>query len=764
LDTVFKDRQFLLNNRLRHDNPVLELCRPKQIPFELFSEEQPDFNNSFHKSTSVLLPNEDMGRFNLGKAEDGESNNSKPKRVDTPPARVYEDLPTAYTEIVGQAGTPVREMRNMTGVFANLPPTIDLPRTPARPGPASPAVQQKLAEARALRFGQNQISSPERPLTPLLPDSPIAQLRAAREGHVDDDIVPASDSISREGQINELRRAISPETMPTDRVLVRNIRSFFDLDHEYRTQGTQSVQQIGSRRPFASASDSTVGSLGPMHSPTAPRDNDNTIVRSSLDIMGIAISGDHNYILSGQGRGDLLVPASLRMGQRRLSASIAPREELPRVPSGVQRFHHQRDDLPDSEVAEYDNTQSLLNPGRPGQRVVDTSEGFQTQIVSNKREIGDDSFHNVGKNMAIAAAVDPEAQYPASGAADFGHELTRCSARQPTSHSPGQFNDATGGAGISVAVEFHDAVNQEAGYDETDFGSPGPAIRTPSPLKLFADKGLLKNDSGNQGAEHEVARQTSDEVDSFRCNLDSAEWLANPMKKEVDFLKKAGIENDSDWETVRRSGIDSDQLVSQAALQPPQPRFEPRDLRSYQVDLRSDPSLASSSIESLPTSQDQPATPWGPIQKGTRTHPGRAGTPHRYRLRRNTSTGENIYVPEYSLPEISSSNDNTESAQAAPDLPADYLFPISKFSASTSRQQVQEDETSSDQEYPSSPPVFSQGRHKAGMATAREEHERAQGRIVHELKGDQVHGIGVAISTHVSPGECNATLTTLSDN
>lgn len=46
-----------------------------------------------------------MGQAKASKLEDVKANVSKPERVDTPPARVFDDLPTAYSEILGQAGT-----------------------------------------------------------------------------------------------------------------------------------------------------------------------------------------------------------------------------------------------------------------------------------------------------------------------------------------------------------------------------------------------------------------------------------------------------------------------------------------------------------------------------------------------------------------------------------------------------------------------------------------------------------------------------------
>lgn len=716
-----------------------------------------------------------MGRFSVRNSEDDEVNKSKSKRIDTPPARVFEDLPAAYTGIVGQAVTPVREMRNMTGVVANLPPTIDLPRTPARPGPASPALQQILAEAKALRELQKPLFAPERPLTPLLPESPISCLRAAREGRLDDDTVPASDFVSRDEQITELRHAISHEKMPKDRVLVRNSRSFFDLGHEYRTQENRPMQSLGPRAEDSIATSSTGHSVVDIFSSPSPPRASNILVRNSRDIMGIAISGDQNYTLSGEGRDKVTIPAPLRMNRHRFPAGNAPRASLPRVPAGVQPYQYHQHDIPSSEVVEYDNTQSLLNAGRPCARA-DISEGFQTQMVSCRRESGDVPLPDVGGDPAITTPQDVWGQYSAA-TDEFGHELYRRGALQPAGHLPGlsQFKDVSGPVGMPGTAPYLSALkfmhgeveNDETGPMSSDDAFPGSGQsdhRGWTSSRLFKDEELSQLALEDQTKEHEVLRETNNQVGRLRRNLGSAEWFANVTKKESIMKQKGNGEemgDDRDWETVRGSAMDSDQPLSQAALQPPQPQFEPLlPLLFNKMGLRSDPSLAdvsSSSFGSVPASQDQPATPWDPVQKGTtREHPALPGTPHKYRLRRNTSTGEEIYVPEYSLPEISSSIDHAESAQAAPDLPADYLFPVSKFSDSTSRQPGQREETSSNREYHSSSPIFSQRRHKAKMAVATEEQERVQGHLVHEVEGDQVFGIGVAISTDVAPGEYNA--------
>lgn len=631
-----------------------------------------------------------MGRSKVSKFEDVdvEANVSKLKRVETPPARVFQDLPTAYSEIVGQARTPTREMQNMTGDPLALPPLIDLPGTPARPVPTSPEVLQKFANASAQRFGTSPLSPPER-------------------------------------------------------VLIRNSRSFFDLDQEYKRQENQPSRAGNAPTPC------TVD----MHPGAAarPRDN-NVLVRNSVDIIGIAISGDENYSLSGKGRGEFSMPVTSGLSRNRLPASTPPRAALPDIPSGVRRIEYQRDDLPGSEVAEYDNTQSLLRTGRPDPHT-ETPERIPPQTVSNER-VGDDvPSQDDGGNVAIVTSADAPSHHSAAAAAGFGHEVSRYGTRQPTALSPG--------------IGYSSDASGNVVCDETELGTPGPAIRTSS--GLCADQRLSELASGEQEGKCEVVKEMSGPVDIYQRKYGSAEWFANATKKDFKMKQKGKgveeMEDDRDWETVQGSAFGSEQQLSQAALQLLQPHSEPHlCLRDNNLDLRSDPSLAdfsSSSFESVPTSQNQPATPWDPLQKGAnRTHPALPDNPHMYRLRTNTSTGEEIYISEYSLPEINSGNIDAESTQAAPNLPAHHSFPVSRFSASTARQPAQK-ETSSDQDCLSSLPIFSQGRNKIRMVAAHEELKRAQGQVVHELEGDQVHGVGIAVSTDEAPGEYDAPIVAL---
>lgn len=777
LDTPFEDKQFFVEHYFPHRGTVFEAFNPNGVAPELSAEGSSEFYNSFHDSASLVLPKVDMGRFTIGKSEDFENKEPKAKRKDTPAAKVFEDLPTAYSGIVRQSGPPVQEMRNMTGFFQNLPPLIDLPRTPARPGSASPAVQQKLAEAKALRKQQQLFGTPERPLTPLLPDNPSLRLctptqprNSFGQDQLEDDTVPAGNFVSQHGRIEKLRRTTSHESMLKDRVLVRNSRSFFDLDREYRRERDHPVQHLGSgaQENIASATSGTADSVIDVYSGAAPPRASNVFVRDSCNIMGIAISGDRNYTLRGGCRGDFAKPAPLRINRHQPSAGEVPREGLPRIPPGVQSRQYQRDEVLSSEGAQYDNTQSLLNVGRFG-LYADVAGDLQTQILRNRREVENGLLRDTGADPATAASSDARGHY-SYAADDFGHELSRCGHRQPKCRlsSLSQLGVGSDGIHVSAAAPHHntlktmyDAVNS----NDSETGSPQHAVSSSGQSKdhdwalsrLSEDGHLSQLGVRDQTHGYKDVEGITGQEHSFRHNVGSAEWFANAAKTKYN-MKQTGTgaeetEGDDDWETFRGSEIDSDQ-PQQAILQPPSEQNLPLLIKT---DSRTDPSLADiSSSGSIPARQDQPVIPWDPIPKRPiRTHPARPGTPHKYRLRKDASTGQEVYVPQYSVPEIgqhSPSNYLAETAQATPDVPAHYLFPISKFSASTPRQQILKEDTLSAQDYPSSPPIFSQGRHKARMAAAVAKKDLAQDPIAHELEGDQVCGVGVAIPANVAEG------------
>ena len=765
LDTVSEHQNPVVNHYLQHEGFDFDIVDSHDLPSELSWEDRSYLYNFPSNSTALLLPDEDMAPLKIGKSKESESS-KKPKRVDTPPARVFEDLPSAYTGIVRQSSAPVQAMKNMTGTLNNLPPLIDLPRTPPRPGPASPALKQKLAEAKDSIERQKLYSMPGRPvpvrpLSPLLPDSPCPRGPATRQGRLDNDIVPASDFVSRGDQSRELRRATSHESMPKERALVRNSRSFFDSDSDLRLHEGRNTQHPDSRAAGVSAAPSTVDRVVEMYSSAGPLRTSNSLVPRSQNIPDVAISGLGNPTLMSEGRGEFLMPAPLRINRRQVSAGRAPAEGLPRVPSGIPRYQHQQHDFPSSEVAEYDNTQSVLNVPHFSRRPA-VGGGCKTQNVRSRRESDNDVLQDVDKDRCSTAADD------------FGHELSRCGPRQPQGLSSGlsQLSGVSDDIDMSATAPYHTAL--KAMYDETNTdeaglrcrersipGSGQPVDREWTSSRLSEDEHLARLAVGEQDTKQDqdcdAIGKPSDRRDVFKRYGGSSEWFASATKKETR-KKPAESADDCDWETVQESAVNSEQL-SQAALQPLQPPFEPLlSTPSSKTEPHSDASLADfacSGLGSIPASQADPASPWDPIQKvATRVHPAHPGTPHKYRLRKSTGTGEQTYVPEYSLPRFGefSASSNAESAQAAPDLPTEYLIPISKFSASTPRQQALAEDTSSDKEHPSSPSIITQRQHKTRMATFNEEQDRAQGRLVNEPEGDHSYGIGIAISTNEVPG------------
>jgi hypothetical protein len=272
-----------------------------------------------------------------------------------------------------------------------------------------------------------------------------------------------------------------------------------------------------------------------------------------------------------------------------------------------------------------------------------------------------------------------------------------------------------------------------------------------SSLHLPEDLQLSRFSSGAQTGKKDESGEANDHGDSIKRNPDTTEWSGNAAEHDTNNdsnTKNAeGTEDDPDWETIRHSGLDSGQS-SQAALQP---LVEPLPTLRYKTDPRTNPSFANmSSYETMSTGRDLPTTPWSAIPKQeTRRHPALPGTPHKYRLRRNTSTGEEVYVPQYALSEggrHSLRSDPFESAEVIPDLPATHPFPVSKFSASTPRQQALGVNTLSDPTFSYSLPVFSQGRREQNLA---------RGCTVQKSEDDVVYGTSATTSTDAAKGGHN---------
>ena len=778
LDTVFEDQQYFTKHYFQHEGAVFEVLNPhnsfgEHPAVSPEASEEPSISyRSSHDSASLLIPKADMGPFTIGKSSVEDKKQSNNNRKDTPPARVFDDLPSAHSGIVGHsAESPPRipqlqEMKNMTGAYKNLPPLIDLPRTPPCPGPASLAVLKQLADAKAMREPEQPQITPERPLTPLLPDTPNLRLPAAgRQGvspvqaNTEDDAAPVGDFISRRNQINTLRTALTHDNhLIRNNRVVRNSRSFSDLGRQYRQQPKRVVDSIGfrSRDGDTFTTSGTTDSVVDMSSRPRASSASNVLVRDSRDIIGIAISGDENYSHRAEHAFMASVPAPLRLNRRQVPAGEAPRAALPAPPGDTKPLQYQKTNNLSSEVAEYDDTQSLLNFGRYDPHA-SMAEDFKTQVLRSRREAGRVVLRDASGHPANPLFPDVRHEY-FHEADDLGYPLSRCGPPEPKHNLTGssQIGKISGDVVVSATAPYHNALNsiyRAFENNNTVVSSPEPEIKGKresaerdgksshlpenEDMSKVALRGCTEDAHGQDIREKEVISS---------CDLGRAKWFANEPKKENRINKEQAAtqvsEDDGDWETVRGSELNSG-LPSQSMLQPPSEPL-PR------ATLATESSLADIfSIGSLSTSQVQPATPWDPIRtRTTRTHPALPHTPHKYRLRQDTSTGDPVWLPEYSLPEVgqhSSSSDPFKSAQATPDLPAGYPALVSKFSASTPRQQALGEDTSSEEHYSSSPPVFSQGRLKARMAAVAEEQELAQDCIVHELEGDQVHTVaGVA--------------------
>ena len=359
-------------------------------------------------------------------------------------------------------------------------------------------------------------------------------------------------------------------------------------------------------------------------------------------------------------------------------------------------------------------------------------------------------MRDVSADLVNRPGPDVEDEYFHEGD-DLGYPLSRCGPQEPKHISAGlsQLSDDSVGIDMSATAPYHNALQsiyRAVDNDEAEVYPPGLGTEAvgASAERDWTSSGLSEEEmlSGVGSGERVKdidGQHIKEEQPYFGTELGEASWFANQPNKESGMNQEESAaqesEDDRDWETVQDSGAYSG-LPAHGVLQP---HVEPR----YRATPATDLSVTDfSSPGTFSTGTIQPATPWDPIpSETTRTHPALPGTPHKYRLKREAGTGDSVWVPEYSLPEVGrpSSVDPFSTAQITPVLPAGAL--VSKFFTSTPRQQALGSDTSSDQDYPSSPPAFAQGKLEASMAAAAEEQELAQGRAVHELEGDQFRGV-----------------------
>lgn len=436
---------------------------------------------------------------------------------------------------------------------------------------------------------------------------------------------------------------------------------------------------------------------------------------------------------------------------RQQQAGQVPNISLPPLPAHAILSQYSHVDFPSSQVAEYDDTKSLLNAG--GQYEPPTAVAKRSTPQPLHRRTASRDLLDVDGRLSDA----PSQNFQRDNSYDADDDgLPRPAALSNRLRGVRQLSLGPSDAEISAAASYNKAWESVSNAVNKDSPLVSPSDSKTEPSWVSAQKDRPSSDPvadmrmGRVIIEGDKNRKLTFEGASSR-HFDNAECLVALRTKGKDTKGKGKeeafqeSEDDIDWETV--CGSEPQSIFESQAT--PRPPFEPYN----QAANITDPSVADvSSSGSLSTGK--PATPWDPLPNTmARIHPALPGTPHKLRLRKDVSSGETVWVPEYSLPEVGQCSidgehfHSAESAEATPHLPEGYPLQISKFSTSTSRQQAIGEDTSSDQPYSSSPPVFPQRHLKANMAVATEKQELAQGRIVHEIEGDEVHcGSGVTNS------------------
>ena len=171
---------------MRYERAILEILSAHtslELSRAISSEGTP---KSQLPAIRAILDTEELVANEMSNPFRSSSGKTTPKKSRTTlPRAIFLDLPEAHLAITGATAargdkfpSPTPGMPSMENPYAKLPPTIDLPESPAKHtgGPADEEVK-----ARVARSDFPKVNGPERPETPLLPPTPVRVRHERRE-------------------------------------------------------------------------------------------------------------------------------------------------------------------------------------------------------------------------------------------------------------------------------------------------------------------------------------------------------------------------------------------------------------------------------------------------------------------------------------------------------------------------------------------------------------------------------------------------------
>ena len=616
-------------------------------------------------------------------------------RKDTPPRPMYTDYPSAHASIVNPSAEHKKipssspGMPNAEDPFAKLPRScIDIPKTPSRliGGAASEDVKARIASTISTVKSGFEVSA--RPLTPLLPPTPVLT-RPARSQTASDvrrrdlDVELEDSELKAAGfgpndiPMKVLRRASFQDRDrhrdPNREIEVRNSTSIFALGNpsksslERMTRFNESDgQNVPARFPKSSTIDSIVQMSGNDADSLVIRPSNRHSVELNMSPEVSSLSAEDNEVVPQQSTAGHTPPRfDMFLSQSR--RQMLPEQQVPHLalpPSGlgetageleVPFFSYASalerpetgpcatavDSVQDSAV-EGDGHSDVDMAEEVKRRPIRRAEGMSTlERLSFVKHGGRLVFRDLaGKELKQLRNSVGHHHKLSSGdlssndaeeALDFPGEILKPVAYQAPAKGTKLPHDEPNIQPIRQGYENRPAMMRERSL--VDFGPGDPQSSSSQGLNAELSAGEVRLRRGTYQHDDSLASLTDTKrYDEVKLAREFERFKADLEAGRIDGLREKQENDKGDWETVRGSGFQS--------KAPTQSTINSEATESSLANM--------SSCDSLRTGQTHAEGPQDSLSKssGVMTQPGKATLRHKHRLGRDEGTIHQTVVPD----------------------------------------------------------------------------------------------------------------------
>jgi hypothetical protein len=676
---------------------------PKDTPRPLLTTSQITFEAKAPTTTKMSNP----FRVSSGKTTPKESR-------DTPPRAIFSDYPAAHSAITNvpaakgeKIPSPTPGMPATENPYAMLPPTIDLPETPAKHtgGPATEEIKVKVASSEP-----PGIDIPERPETPLLPPTPVLIRPERREtsslvvGQLFREPFPEEGRTSSGAGQERYELKVLKYDAHHDRGTLDDHDRDVDTPRSVSTFGLDSPATSSAYRAAERHASSRGGLVPDVHQSSTldsiiGRYNDDSKylriregsqrsieISTSREVSSLSADDGDEILFQDSTVGHTPPLASLKFARNapeRSTSGQPPRVPLPNVP-GCHDFRDVQD-VGGSEPTNYGHTRDLLNMTSElgetdhSQAVDPTGHSRRQGLVFNPhagmsatdrlllvkqgyipvyRDISDREREML-ETSASGGSPYVGSEYEigiGDGSAGSSEGLLRPLAYKP--HS-----DDCRLAPVRTRLPLHSAVVEEEGEEEEAVRlrrqpelAPGPdmtrfrQLLDPGGLQSSSSQGMSADSSFGQGGTASGRFQHNETLASLTGEMpQGSDQNMLSLIKDVGAMFGAAEEGDgavfdNDVVSVKDQEEGDDGDWETVHESGLKARIPQKSMTSREGTATS---LANmSSYGSLTGSV--PATPWGPLTGKARvlTHPPKVALPYRSRVRTDAETGLSVILPE----------------------------------------------------------------------------------------------------------------------